>query len=121
MFTKIKRWWFKLQMKWYKDHLKESQSFAAYPMLVSMEFNEDFYWRRYLRGHSVKKSIEWKMNRQNVDLARRIDRKISEKAMDRLYRMREHKEYQQYLKEENEEIAEANKLIDDYENKLKDS
>ena len=46
-----------------KTALSKIDSIFTYPMLVSLEFERDWYWKQYLKGISVNNSVIKKQNK----------------------------------------------------------
>lgn len=48
---------FNLQYPLYIHIVKKSNSLLAYPLLIDMTFNREYYWRKYLKGYPINKVL----------------------------------------------------------------
>lgn len=110
----IKDLQFKMQMNASKAVLKESESLLAYPVLVHMEFNPDWYYKRFQQGISVKDSVIKRADIIAHSLMRKKKKKHSDETHERYYRIIDFIEEQREI---NQAIELGNKLADEYESK----
>ena len=103
---------FNIDVWWTKQILRQSDSLFAYPILIHLEFNKDWYYQRYLKGISVENSVIKKADMMAKSLQRKFNRIIPPKVYHRLQRIKDHIEEQ---KEINESIELDNKIIEEYE------
>lgn len=117
----FKKMLFKLEIWYMKQVLKQSGIFLAYPTLVHLEFEREWYYQRYLKGISVKDSvikrlsiIEKSFDRQ----VKRMSKNISPEVYHRLERLTR---YIEDKREMEETFRIGNELIDEYERKQRNS
>lgn len=121
MLKKIKQWFrkqilkckeakFKVEIKYWKEELSENDSFLIYPLIIHLEYNEDWYKERYLRGISISDSI---LKRGDI-IAKRLRRGFtkvhSNDTYRRLERIRRNQEDRLFFEE-------CEKLANEYDNK----
>lgn len=115
-----KLWYFNLQIKfniYLITKLKKDNPFS-YPILVSLMFDRKYYWERYLRGISIKKSIDHKINIISGKMLRDMDRVYDPKVYFRYKRFVTYIENKAFIEEEERKLT-LKFLEDDY-NKSRD-
>lgn len=95
-------------MRIYKKVLAKETSASpimAYALLMSISFDEDWYWKNFLKGISVKKSLHKKQNLICAKILRDQERLMTEELFAR------HSRFKNYL--ENKKSIEDSKFLVD--------
>ena len=102
----LKRANFKLELGYWKAALGQKDYIMAYPLTISLSFDEDWYWQRYKRDISVKNSLLHKVSLIEKKLKRKPH---SNDVYTRLARIRRNQEDREFFEN-------CEKLTDEYEN-----
>lgn len=93
--SKIQRFCFNLEIKIIIKQVAKIDDLFTYPILLTLEFKKEWYWRRYTLGHTIKSSLL----KQTDTIYRRANRIFTTEAARRL-------EYIRKIRWAKEEIAE---------------
>lgn len=97
IFKKLK---FRMQIAFVRRVLKRWDSLFSYPLLVTLDFQRDWYWKWFLAGCSVIQSTIQREKIMRLSMDRRIHRgEIHPRVLDRLERIKDARELKRELDE----------------------
>lgn len=107
---KFKLKMFDVAMTIWKRELQTSGAPLIYPLIVDLEFNYEWYKERYMRGISIKESLDKRIDLITKKMSKDMNKRHSDDTYRRLARIRRNKEDRLFFEE-------CEKLADEYDNK----